>query len=50
MSLEIYRAYLDGLDVTDTQKDQLIESLTAICENIIDDLFCKVDGCYEADQ
>jgi hypothetical protein len=39
MSTEVYRAYLDGLDLTQAQKDQLIESLYAICENIIEDFF-----------
>lgn len=39
MSIEVYRTYLDGLDLNEAQKDQLIESLFAICENIIEDSF-----------
>ncbi len=35
MSTEIYRAYLDGLDLTNEQKDQVISSLFVICENIV---------------
>jgi hypothetical protein len=47
MCLEVYSAYLDNIDLTDKQKSDLIESLTVICENIIDAQFCEGDSCYE---
>jgi hypothetical protein len=38
MSLDVYRTYLDGLDLSDKEKSDLIEALQAIIENIVNNL------------
>ena len=44
MSLEIYRTYLDGLDLTECEVIELQETLTTMVVNIVDDLFRGLDN------
>ncbi|AHE65822.1 hypothetical protein Loa_00233 [Legionella oakridgensis ATCC 33761 = DSM 21215] len=39
MSLELYRTHLDGLNLTDEEKSDLIEATTVLVANILNDLF-----------
>lgn len=46
MRLDEYRTYLDGLDLTDSEMQELQEALTAIVSSIVDSLF---KGVHEND-
>ncbi|HBD7428746.1 TPA: hypothetical protein KKX68_001505 [Legionella pneumophila] len=50
MSLEKYRTYLAGLDLTEQEKQQLIETVLVMVENITDDLFARLDSHEETSQ
>lgn len=42
MCLEEYRAYLSGLSLTDNEINELIEALTSLATNIVDNLFVEL--------
>jgi hypothetical protein len=39
MSMDGYRAYLDGLDLTEDEKTHLIQDMVVVVTNIIDSLY-----------
>ncbi len=41
MALDEYRVYLDGLDISDDEKINLIEVTEAIVSNLINNLFTE---------
>lgn len=41
MSVELYGTHLDGLNLTDEEKSDLIDATTVLVENIINDLFSR---------
>jgi len=44
MCLDKYRAYLEGLDLTEQELSSLVEAMTAAATNIVDDLFQRSDA------
>ncbi len=44
MSMDGYRVYLDGLDLSDDEQANLIKVAQSIVENIIDDLYKEVEN------
>ncbi|HFL2259958.1 hypothetical protein [Legionella pneumophila] len=47
MSLEKYGTYLEGLDLTEQEKKKLVEAVSVAVENIIGDLFARLDSHEE---
>ncbi|HAT1773591.1 TPA: hypothetical protein I8034_002968 [Legionella pneumophila] len=50
MSLEKYGTYLEGLDLTEEEKKKLIEAVSVAVENIIGDLFARLNSHEEKNQ
>lgn len=50
MSLEKYGTYLAGLDLTEQEKKELIEAISVTVENIIGDLFVRLNSHEETNQ
>lgn len=43
MSLDVYRTHLVGLDLTDQEINELIETLNAIVVNVVDNLYMELN-------
>jgi len=43
MSLDIHRTHLIGLDLTNKEIDELIETITGIITKVVDNLFMELD-------